>query len=152
MSTYVRLDQYKWDTHLDDIQGMVGAQIVALLVEADGQHFLAFAAKDGRVFVWDTTGDCCSESWFADITGIDALKASPIESVEEIEMPKITDNSRTRQEYDVAYGYKIKTGHGYVDIVFRNSSNGYYGGWMRMAIVDTPPPGMVEITTAEWNA
>lgn len=38
------------------------------------------------------------------------------------------DDGRSRQEVDSLYGQKITTDKGYADIVYRNSSNEYYGG------------------------
>jgi len=83
----------------------------------------------------DTDGDCCSESWFADIISPQLLIGAPVTSAEEIPLPKQLKNSqydnqsRTRQEEDRIYCIQIETTKGVCDIIFRNSSNGYYGGW-----------------------
>jgi hypothetical protein len=50
-------------------------------------------------------------------------------------MPDIQDE-RCRQDDDRFYGIKLLTTGGYVDIVYRNSSNGYYGGEL---LRDTAP-------------
>ena len=89
--------------------------------------------------VWETEGDCCSESWFSDIVNPQALFGAVVLTVECIEMEEIgysVEDGRCRQEVDAAYGYKITTSKGWCDIVFRNSSNGYYGGWASESVCE----------------
>lgn len=112
----------------DTMEALVGKTISAIRVEA-GENRLAFLTTGGDVIAYEAAGDCCSESWFADITGVDALILGTVAKAEMIDMPEPTDG-RTRQEYDSAYGIKLTTEKGIADIVFRNSSNGYYGGWI----------------------
>lgn len=82
---------------------------------------------DGGVFVYLTEGDCCSETWFSEILNLDNLINHTVASVEELQLPHY-DDGNTRQEYDSFYGYQIITDAGHCTIVFRSSSNGYYGG------------------------
>lgn len=79
---------------------------------------------DDIILSYSVDGDCCSESWFADITGLDALFGHKITKIEEVKMPEAIPDGRTRQEYDALYCIKISTDGGMVDIIFRNSSNG----------------------------
>lgn len=74
-----------------------------------------------------TWGDCCSETWFADIEGVSFMIDGHVREVEEIESKEIKD-IRSRDEMDTVYGYKIKTHKGDGTIIYRNSSNGFYGG------------------------
>lgn len=115
---------------LDD---MVGRRVAELWM-SPGEEALAFVFDDGSSMLWSTTADCCSETWFADIVGPEALGMGPIALVESVDMDAIGYNvadGRSRQSEDSAYGYKITTfGGGVCDIVLRNSSNGYYGGKM----------------------
>ena len=48
-----------------------------------------------------------------------------------------------RQDYDTAYSIGLQTDAGACFIVYRNSSNGYYGGWIQR--VDGTPADLVEI-------
>lgn len=112
------------------VNAMVG-MLVARVMVSPGEHDLAFITDEGSAFLWRADGDCCSESWFADIVGVEALLGARITSVQAIDLASlgyITQDGRTRQEEDRAYGHKITTTKGWVDIVMRNSSNGYYGG------------------------
>ena len=77
--------------------------------------------------VFDCGGDCCSETWFSEILNVDALVGHVVMSVETLNLPHHEDGNG-RQEYDRFYGYGIATDAGHCTIVFRNSSNGYYGG------------------------
>lgn len=82
---------------------------------------------DTKPIIYDTYGDCCSESWFSEVISLDSLINHTVASVEELFLPQYQDGN-TRQMFDQIYGYKLATEAGYIDIVFRNSSNGYYGG------------------------
>jgi hypothetical protein len=130
-----------------------GRTIKALLVgKWDGRAEGAlYFVTDNGVVLWRVDGDCCSESWFADITGVHNLLGWEILSIHEVEMPAVVDG-RTRQEVDRVYGYRITTDGGLADIVFRNSSNGYYGGDMAESeYVSSLPDGLKEISQ-DWSA
>lgn len=107
---------------------LIGTKIEKIELSKDGQYYLQFTTDKG-IRLFGTEGDCCSESWFADIIGTNNLLGATVAAVEEVEMPNYnTEDGRCRQEVDSVYGYKLTTSKGYADIIFRNSSNGYYGG------------------------
>jgi hypothetical protein len=113
---------------------LLGATIIQVFIDNSEQHYIKFVLDSGEVICYLAEGDCCSESWFADIIGIDALLGQKIERVEDFECYDIPNNrdERTRQEYDAVYKYMLVTRKGYCDIIYRNSSNGYYGGWLKL--------------------
>lgn len=128
---------------------LIGKKISGLRINED-QSILVFDTDQGTVG-YETYGDCCSESWFADITGVSAMLGGTVQTVEEVSMDGYNvEDGRTRQEYDEAYGYKLTTDKGYADIVFRNSSNGYYGGSID-PLRGEPPEGMTTIED-DWHA
>lgn len=142
---------------------LVGKKIQGVFVNED-QSLLVFHTDQG-VMAYRAKGDCCSETWFADITGAKDISGSVnvVEKVEELLMPDCVaklyaEDGRTRQEYDQVYGYRItaaKWPHAQMDIVYRNSSNGYYGGWCDW--VDAPTEDEMDtpltaIVTNEWRA
>jgi len=127
---------------------LIGKTIIGLRVN-DDQSILTFDHHDGTNTSYETDGDCCSETWFADITGVCALLGGTVIDTENVAMESI-DDGRTRQEEDQFYGVKLKTDKGLVDIVFRNSSNGYYGGDIGLHS-GALPVGMVAITD-DWQA
>lgn len=132
------------------MEELVGKKILSLSVDGERQHILSFETSEGPISYY-ADGDCCSESWFADITGVSAMVGGTVSRVDEISMDGYNvKDGRGRQEDDMAYGYKIVTDKGYGDIVFRNSSNGYYGGSIGPHKGELPA-SMVPITD-DWQA
>jgi hypothetical protein len=128
---------------------LIGKKILGLRIN-ENQDVLVFDTDQG-VVGYEAYGDCCSESWFADITGVSAMFGGTVQTVEEVSMEGYNvEDGRTRQEYDLAYGYKLTTEKGYADIVFRNSSNGYYGGSID-PLRREPPESMTAIVD-DWHA
>lgn len=109
----------------------VGKRVFSIEIDSEQQHYLRFTTDRGTV-VLCACGDCCSESWFSQITGIGALVGGTVTSVCEIAMGSIEDGI-TRQEFDQLYSIKFVTDRGHADIDFRNSSNGYYGGYLDLS-------------------
>jgi hypothetical protein len=119
---------------------LIGKKISKLFVNED-QSLLKFETDTGDM-VYYASGDCCSESWFADILiGYKFFESEAgVEEVERLVVPDwvnilVNNDRRNRQEFDSVYGFKITkdttrkfTGKPDMHIIFRNSSNGYYGG------------------------
>ena len=108
-------------------QSLIGKHVVALDISED-EISLRFRCADGNI-VWTTEGDCCSTSWWADGYDLDALRDAIILDVKELVLEDPGQDGRNRQEEDRLYGYCIGTSKGATYLAFRNSSNGYYGGW-----------------------
>ncbi len=138
-----------WSENGPKLADLVGATPIEMWVGPEERE-LRLKCSDGRVFVLDTYGDCCSETWWADAVGVKQLLGHVVTAVEEIDMPTPEDD-RTRQEYDEAYGIKITTTRGVCDLVYRNSSNGYYGGDSSIRWSDKIPDGFRQITE-DWSA
>lgn len=132
-----------------------GEKVTALLIGDRYEYaesLLVFKTDGGQV-AYAAHADCCSESWFADINGIDALIGATVLKAETVSMDGYNvEDGRTRQEYDEAYGWKLTTDRGYVDIVMRNSSNGYYGGWVDPYDGDLPDDLRDISDGHEWSA
>ncbi|MET3232206.1 UNVERIFIED_ORG: hypothetical protein ABIC54_004411 [Burkholderia sp. 1263] len=105
---------------------LLGRVVRQIFMEA-GEGRMRFVCEDGDNIEFVTDGDCCSETWFADIVGVTALIGHPITIAEEVEVPELLDG-RCRQESDSFYGFRMFTQKGCCDAIYRNSSNGYYGG------------------------
>lgn len=107
---------------------LIGKTILSIKL-SDGGTRLDFELKEGHI-VYEAWGDCCSESWFEELNG-DFLDKKVI-SVEEKNLEKRKPKA-TRQEEDLLYGYTLVLEDEWgkrrrADIIYRNSSNGYYGG------------------------
>jgi len=134
---------------MEEMNALIGRTVSRLFVSC-GEGTLYFDTETG-VVSFDTDGDCCSESWFADVTGVDALLGAVVVAVDVMEMPDVTDN-RSRQEHDLAYGAQLTTTLGRCVVAFRNSSNGYYGGWITGPIEGTEIPTTAKEITDDWSA
>ena len=138
-----------YDSMSDVLKVLVGRRVDGLSV-GDGETVLAFATDAGPI-AFGAQGDCCSQSWFADITGVSCLLGSVVRSVETRDLTGYNvDDGRTRQESDAAYGFTVATDKGRCDVVFRCSSNGYYGGWIE-SYDGVMPSDMREIRD-DWQA
>lgn len=144
---------------------LVGKTVREMFVNED-QSLLKFTLDDGeQVLIYETEGDCCSETWFADILFGHNFFGKIVTEVSELDVPEwldnlLTNDGRTRQEYDRVYGYQVVCGstssYKYAsngsscDIIFRNSSNGYYGG--SCSLMDTSPAwSKKKLEEAQWT-
>lgn len=133
---------------------LIGKIVSGLRINSD-QSILAFDHPDGTSTCYQTESDSFSETWFADFVGVHSLIGAKIIRAEGavIDFGDSRDD-RTRQEFDKIYGLKIATDKGYLDIVFRNSSNGYYYGWIKLLSENKvfPDEDMISITDDDWQA
>lgn len=133
-------------------ESLVGKTIVGLDVN-QREEALRFRLADGTEVLWRTEGDCCSESWWADVTQANALRGAEVIEVVEANLTEPADvDARSRQESDLLYGYVVRTTKGTATLVFRNSSNGYYGGWCYLGVPDAVERyGRPIAITDEWR-
>jgi hypothetical protein len=124
---------------------LVGQRIKAIYVNSETLHIVT----DKAVHKFEVEGDCCSHSYFYEVQNVSQMISWVAKEIEKIGMP----NPEQPDEYGLlqAYGYKIHTEGGYGLIVFRNSSNGYYGGWMHY--LGTVEDGYISGTELreDWN-
>ncbi len=124
---------------------LMGRRIEAIRIDGDDQHYLTFDTDAGAMHL-EALGDCCSESWFYHVLGVKALLGHTITDIEIVKDDAEPPDTFSRQDYDRIYGVNFRTTGGMVDVEFRNSSNGYYGGWLDA--VESIPAGvrMVAVT------
>lgn len=133
---------------------LLGDKHIKSIHVSEDQAQIAFEIAYPRGYVvFEVDADCCSESWFADIIGTAALLGNTVDGVEKVLDGEDPEDDRTRQEFDAAYSYKLKTHKGICEIIFRNSSNGYYGGWINGGnqVDDLDLEGWEKITD-DWSA
>lgn len=114
-----------------DTNPLIGKVVTAVFLADDGGA-IKFDIEDGEVIIATAEGDCCSHTWIEEVQGVDQILNSVIHSVEQVgEMPELSGNRYNHYEEEMAfYGCKITSEKGYALIDYRNSSNGYYGGWL----------------------
>lgn len=135
--------------YTDEISKLLGQTVQGLCVNND-QSELYLINQWGHAIRITTYACCCSETWFADITSPENLDGE-IKGIRLLDLPDPTDD-RSRQESDSAYGFVLSTDKGDCTIVYRNSSNGYYGGSIgTVEYCKELPEGLTKIT-ADWSA
>jgi len=110
-------------------------------------YMLAFETDAGAM-AFSVEGDCCSESWWHRFDGVNNLIGATVLAFFEADQSDIDENDgRGRQETESIYAIGIITDKGTSRIVFRNSSNGYYGGWIKKTDISTTA---VRPLTDDW--
>ena len=118
-----------YGSYNDALVPLIGQHINAIRIDGDEQHYLEFET-DGGVIRLSAEGDCCSESWFYHVLGVKALLGHTITDIYIVKDAAEPLDDFSRQDYDKLYGVNFRTTGGMADVEFRNSSNGYYGGWL----------------------
>jgi hypothetical protein len=154
---------------------LVGKTITHIEVSVDGNYYIRFNVENEEPIVYLAEGDCCSESWFAEVLGAYGALSNKflVKDVQHMKMPlwavkHVNTDGKCRQDFDEVYGYKLSvdvlttrynrmlntyldfSGNGTVEIIYRNSSNGYYGGWCELC--DNPEDQEWIKITEDWSA
>lgn len=88
-----------------------------------------FLYSTSHVYILCAVGDCCSESWFEHIE-LPALgvKGAKILSYDEKDLDESFEDDKLG--YTSIYSFCLHTDKGDLDLELRNTSNGYYGGYV----------------------
>jgi hypothetical protein len=136
-----------------ELTDLIGKNPQALWISPSGEDL--YLVCDGAIYLFQTDEDCCSESWWADICSPQQLlEGDTITMIEEIPLPDPEDE-RSKQEVDFAYGYALKTNRGTCTFIYRNSSNGYYGGSCNIYAVEEVPEECIKVEPypyRDWRA
>jgi hypothetical protein len=103
---------------------LIGKTITNVYVSEDGSY-LKLSTPNGYLLL-QATGDCCSHSWIENVDLFGSL--SKVESIDNQELRHEWEGEENYGDLTRFYGMKIKMERGTIDIDYRNSSNGYYGG------------------------
>ena len=116
-------------------KSLLGKNVLSVEL-SDCSTFLRFNLDNDDPVLWFSEADCCSDTWIEHVSiphrwdwDKSPLRVSKVEYIE------MGDVMPTRQDRDQLYGVTVHLED--VDrcseklhIEFRNSSNGYYGGYM----------------------
>lgn len=95
---------------------------------------LALIFKDGSRQEFDVEGDCCSRSWIEHLELPGDVDGAVITGVED-SAPVTQDHDQHDEDYGGdcinVYNTVFHTDRGDIVVEYRNSSNGYYGGWLQ---------------------
>lgn len=115
---------------------------------ANDKMAILFQTDQGDI-IGRADGDCCSQRWIEHVTLPCNGFPCVVLSTEERNLDKdIRDNDGELIQF---YGFSIKTDRGDIEIDYRNSSNGYYGG--NLSFDDRDFYGGVfeqNISTCQW--
>ena len=109
------------------LDNLIGLTVRKLEISSNAEA-LVFSHDAGRC-AYETYAPCCSETWIAEMIGVDNLIGQTVLKVEAIEVEH-RDDGKGRQQEDEFYGIRLSTTRGYVELIYRNSSNGCYAGSM----------------------
>ena len=112
-----------------NLEDMIGENIVA--VDTVQKETIKFYNDKEEVYTLNAYGDCCSYSWFEHFDGQENLINAKITKVDHKDMGDSFEDNHS--SYIQCYFTTIHTTKGYVDIEMRNSSNGYYGGYIELS-------------------
>jgi hypothetical protein len=113
-------------TYESSFKALEGHKILALYGDNDTLQF----TTEFETLSYSCEGDCCSSSWFEHISGVEFLVGHTIVKTEDISLDSVTPEEEKQHESLAQYGYRFTTDKGYFEIDMRNSSNGYYGGYI----------------------
>lgn len=129
---------------------LVGLQVVS--VWHNDQRGELFIETPGRWFQYIAEGDCCSISWWYRFKGLAALIGHTVRAIAEGSLEGVdVEDGLCQQQYDGAYEYLLLTEAGACGVCFRNSSNGYYGGFLTVRQHEATPKNLGVRLERDWT-
>ena len=111
-------------------KAMVGKHLKEVLLSKDKRSLL-FKFMDNTEQMALAEGDCCSYSWVEHLTiPCDVEGSIVIDVFDSGEIEPSSPVVEAEYESIAVYHTVVRTTKGYIVIEYRNSSNGYYGGWL----------------------
>lgn len=125
---------------------LIGKHITGVFRSADNAwlRFTLDSENDICIYV---DNECCSSSWFESINNADDLVDAYVSFI--LEKSNVAWPGCNEVE-DKVYGYMLATSKGFVDLIFLNSSNGYYGGSIRRGSSSAHPTNIP--VAGDWRA
>jgi hypothetical protein len=115
-------------------EGMGEHSLKAVSLSDDKQQ-IVFEFTEGENVVFGVEGDCCSRSWIEHLDVPKDVIGEKIIGVEDARMDRngegdSGDDDKEYSECLQIYNTKFVTLKGCIVLEYRNSSNGYYGGYL----------------------
>jgi len=111
------------------MEKLIGKKIESVTIFGDYHNYILFKTDLGDVKYF-ADGDCCSSSFFSEIFNADNIIGQVIKEVKDIPLEdgEAPNRGATEDDNEKVYGIHITSDKGTCTIIFRNHSNGYYGG------------------------
>lgn len=108
---------------------LIGRRILGVTISTD-QSSMTLALDNNEIATFYVHGDCCSNSWIEHHT-IPELGGT-VTDIDEPTLDPHDDPNYGVESWETirVYHTAIRTTKGDLIVEYRNSSNGYYGGWM----------------------
>ncbi len=112
-----------------DFKNMLNRKIASVELNRE-RDVITFTFQDGFERTFSTEGDCCSHSWIEHLEMPNNIAGATLLAVEASDT--ITqDHAEHDDSGEIkVYNTSFKTDRGEIILEYRNSSNGYYGGWL----------------------
>lgn len=120
---------------MNNFDYLIGKKIVCSPILSDDKQTITFKTENSTIFL-KAYGDCCSESWIEHFDHIpaDAIIVNLIEKdVTGLQKEGYDEETNSFHYRLQQYFYEIVTDKGSFTIEMRNSSNGYYGGYLEVS-------------------
>lgn len=112
-----------------DFSDMLNRTISAVKTSNRGQ-IVTFEFRDGGKRSFGVEGDCCSSSWIEHLEMPGDVSGARLLAVED-SAPITQDHPLHDDDGEISvYNTAFKTDRGEIILEYRNSSNGYYGGYL----------------------
>lgn len=104
---------------------LAGRKLAGVRV-SDDKNILTFDFEGGDSVSYRAEGDCCSSSWIEHLTVPPDIAGTEITAWADQPMGSFERDWETISVYQTSF----LTAKGEIIVEYRNSSNGYYGGWL----------------------
>jgi hypothetical protein len=111
-----------------DVPTLIGKTIRTIeKASVNGDDILIFVMEDGEVFSMFHEQDCCEGVWLEDIDGeLSDIRGYPLIRAEEsTSKENPLDKDRSDESFTWTF-YRFETEHGFVNLRWYGTSNGYY--------------------------
>lgn len=125
-----------------DERTLVGKVIKSVWINPHKTEF-TLRCEDGD-HSFEAYGDCCSSSWIEHITGVTSLTGAKVVSINDVDIETIEEHPEHECLQIYSTQIVFESPHEPIEIEYRNSSNGYYGG--SLVSIDTTLENMKPLT------
>lgn len=123
---------------MEEFENLIGKTIEKIIIDTKYGQYINFITNDEPVgFV--AVGDCCSRTYISEFVNVANLLGQKIDKIEELKLLEgdcLPRPASVSHEEEEIYGVKFHTEKGTAVLVYRNESNGYYGGSMDRRTLD----------------
>ena len=114
-------------------EDMIGKKLSSVFLSQD-KSTIAFSFQDGTEKRFGVMGDCCSCSWIEHLEMPGDIDGATLLSVNDSDEVITSDHNDHDEEHGddciSVYNTRFATDRGEIVLEYRNSSNGYYGGYL----------------------